>query len=131
MERYFVVMEEHCLGFQDNRQWSLAEWMTGEGMNEYNAFNDRWLEVVASQRNLGPEEKVPQKLQMFFMASYNLDRFRRFIFESPFLKRFEVPPAIREKLQTDGIALMEFSIDWLKLSLFGEPSSRIRPKVLS
>ncbi|MBN1102899.1 MAG: YkgJ family cysteine cluster protein [Deltaproteobacteria bacterium] len=127
--QYFLVTEEHCLGFRENRLWKLEDWMAGEGMSEYNLFNDRWIEVVTFQKSLGPAKMIPGKLQMFFMASYNLDRFRKFIQESPFLKRFEVEVEIREKLACDDIALLDFSIEWLKLSLFGEPSDRIRPRL--
>lgn len=54
------------------------------------------------------------------MASYNLDRFREFIFKSKFLKLFEVEKRLRDALLSDDVALMNFSFDWLRFSLFGE-----------
>ena len=121
-EKFFIVQEDHCLGFMENREWSVAEWMTSEGVAEYNAMNDHWLEIVSSPRSLGKKEEIPRKIQMFSMASYNLDRFRTFIFKSRFFELFEVADDLKEKLVLDDEALMMFSFDWLKFSLFGEPT---------
>ena len=125
-EKYFFVHEDHCLGFLEDREWTLEEWLDSEGVNEYNAMNDQWLEIITSSKILGPEKDIPRKIQMFFMASYNLDRFRDFIYKSRFFDLFEVDPELNDRLATDDVALMQFSFDWLKFSLFGEKTIRIR-----
>ena len=38
---------------------------------------------------------------MFYMACYDLDRFRRFVFETRFLKLFDVDEARVEALRSD------------------------------
>jgi len=119
-EKFFVVDEDHCLGFQEEREWAVAEWMTSEGMDEYNAMNDQWLEVITSSKSLGQEKEIPRKIQMFSMASYNLDKFRLFVFESRFFDVFEVPSDLRDRLASDDVALLNYAMDWLKFSLFGE-----------
>ena len=124
-EKYFIVNEEHCLGFQEERQWTIEEWLANEGVDEYNAINDQWLEIITSQKDLGPEKDVRRKIQMFFMASYNMDKFRKFIFKSKFFKLFEVEPDLKEKLAFDDIELMKFGFDWLKFSLFGEKTMKM------
>jgi hypothetical protein len=63
---------------------------------------------------------------MFTMASYNLDRFKTFIFESRFMDLFEIDPDLREQLRHDEPALLRFAIQWLKFSLFGEPTMKLR-----
>lgn len=120
-EKYFVVQEKRCRGFLEEREWTVEEWMAGQGMAEYNAMNDLWLEVLTFPRPLsGTEKEVQQKLQMFFMGSYNLDRFRSFVLEGPFLKRFTPSREILEGLALDDVALLRFSLEWLKFSLYGE-----------
>ena len=57
---------------------------------------------------------------MFFMASYNLDKFRQFIFKSKFFDRFRVDSELKDILKIDDTRLMHFAFDWLKFSLFGE-----------
>ena len=62
---------------------------------------------------------------MFYLASYNLDKFRRFVFESRFFQLFQVSPEKREGLRTHDVELMKFAFDWLKYSLFGEKTLQI------
>ena len=125
-EKYFVVNEAHCKGFREERRWTLEEWLDHEGVKEYKAMNDRWLGIMTSAKSLGPEAHLVRKHQMFFMASYNLDKFRAFIFQSKFFDHFEVNKASIEKMETDDTALMDFAFDWLKFSLFGEKTLEMK-----
>ena len=127
-EKFFIVNEAHCLGFQEPRRWTIEGWMANEGVDDYNSMNDRWVEIITSQKSLGPDEDVRKKVQMFFMTSYNLDKFREFIFKSRFFERFEVAPDLREEMAHDDVALMKFGFDWLKFSLFGEKMSKAKPR---
>ncbi|HDZ89135.1 MAG: YkgJ family cysteine cluster protein [Deltaproteobacteria bacterium] len=127
-ERFFMVAESHCHGFSEDRAWTLEEWMEHEGVNEFSALNHGWLGIITSSRSLGPREYEARKQQMFFMASYNLDRFRDFLFGSAFFDRFHVDPALREALKKDDTALMLFGFDWLRFSLFGEKTLEPRLK---
>jgi Fe-S-cluster containining protein len=125
-EKFFIVQEEHCLGFEEERKWSVEEWMANEGVSEYNAMNDHWLEIISSPKSLGKKEEIPRKIQMFSMASYNLDKFRTFLFQSRFFSLFEVSNGLNDKLRSDDVALMLFSFDWLKFSLFGEKTLQMK-----
>jgi uncharacterized protein len=125
-EKFFVVKEEHCKGFEEERAWTVESWMSDQGLDEYNGMNDRWLEIISSSRSLGSKEDIPRKLQMFFMVSYNLDRFRAFLFGSRFFQLFQVPDEVRHGVENDDVALMSFGFDWLKFSLFGLPT--VQPK---
>jgi Fe-S-cluster containining protein len=128
-EKFFVVNEEHCLGFKEDRTWTVESWMCDQGLDEYNRMNDRWLEIISSPRSLGPKEEISRKLQMFFMVSYNLDKFRGFLFGSRFFQLFQIPDGLRNRLEKDDVELMSFGFDWLKFSLFGLPT--MQPKASS
>jgi hypothetical protein len=60
------------------------------------------------------------------MASYNLDRFREFIFKSRFFELFDVDPDTQEGLASDDVALMQFAFRWLKFSLFGDKTMQLK-----
>ena len=124
-EKFFMVKEDHCLGFQENREWTVDEWMSSEGLKEYNQMNDLWLEILNSPKGLGGEKDLSRKVQMFYMASYNLDRFRNFIFKSPFFDRFDVESKQKKLISKDDVALMKFAFTWLKFSLFGEKTMKV------
>jgi Fe-S-cluster containining protein len=125
-EKYFLVHEDHCLGFKEDQSWHIDEWLSNEGVDAYIAMNDPWMEIVTSRKSLGPQKEVPRKLQMFSMASYNLDAFRKFLFKSRFLDLFHVDLDRQEGLAQDDVALMLFAFDWLKFSLFGEKTIHLK-----
>ena len=130
-EQYFVVKEPHCVGFEENKEWTIQEWLDDQGLNEYNAMNDYWTEIVTSsnpQRHGGIDEK---KAQMFYMASYNIDMFRKFVLSAQFLSRFDLEASLKERLENDDMALMKFAMKWLKFSLFGEGTLDITDEALS
>lgn len=125
-DKFFLVEESHCFGFQEERLWTLEEWLRHEGVSEYNTINDKWLEIIGSRKSLGPKEAIQKKVRMFFMASYNLDKFRDFVFKSRFFDLFHVDQGLKEKLKNDDVTLMGFALDWLKFSLFGEETMRLK-----
>lgn len=129
-EFFFVLSEDHCHGHREQQEWSIAEWLEDQGVAAFDAFGDRYRDLVLHERLLTGEQLGPAKMDMYFMACYDLDRFRRFVFESRFLQRFEVDSSAVEKIRTDDEALLNFGVDWLRFSLCGEPTMRVRPEVL-
>ncbi|MCF8129619.1 MAG: YkgJ family cysteine cluster protein [Deltaproteobacteria bacterium] len=125
-EKYFVVNETHCCGFREEKKWSLKEWLNHEGVKEYKTINDQWMGIMTSSKSLGPKDHIPRKHQMFFMASYNLDKFRAFLFQSKFFDHFEVNNELKERMETDDVALLRFGFDWLRFSLFGEKTLPVK-----
>lgn len=126
-QKFFVVTESHCQGFREKQAWTLVDWLNHEGVQEYTAMNEQWMRIITSSKSLGPKDRISQKHQMFFMVSYNLDKFREFVFKSRFFDRFQVALDLKERLNHDDITLMTFGFDWLKFSLFGEKTIQVRP----
>jgi hypothetical protein len=74
---------------------------------------------MVRKRSFPPNIKLTdQAKKMFFMISYNSDKFRQFVFESSFLERFDVDEKTLQKLKEDDVALLNFGIDWLREILF-------------
>ena len=72
-----------------------------------------------SQTLLPANIKLTEKAkQMFFLVSYDIDKFREFVFDSSFLERIEVDAGTVEKIKTDEIELLKFGLAWLKGVLF-------------
>ncbi|MCB2186141.1 MAG: YkgJ family cysteine cluster protein [Deltaproteobacteria bacterium] len=130
-EAFFLVREPHCQGFAAGPTWAPRDWMADQGLADYNAINDLFLPLVTRQAPAPSVQKAQQKMQMFFMACYNQEAFRRFLVESPFLRMFEMPPARLEALRTNDLQLLKFAFEWLRFSLFGEPTLTLRPEVVA
>jgi len=60
------------------------------------------------------------------MASYDIDKFRKFVFESGFLNIFDIDHEEVEKMKTDDIALMKFGFKYLKYILMLEETLKVK-----
>jgi hypothetical protein len=123
---YFLVRESHCRGFQEPTCWTVESWSANQGLEMYALFNDLWTAIITHKGSLGPQEFIPKKLQMFFMASYNLDPFRQFVFGSKFLTRFDLDRETLRKIENEDEALLKLAFKWLNFALFGEKTLLIR-----
>jgi len=73
----------------------------------------------------GEEGPEGRKGKMAFMALYNVDGFRDFLFRSSFLKRYRVPHKILKRIRTSDRDLLMVSFDWVRYYLWGIQSKRI------
>ncbi|MBF0225397.1 MAG: YkgJ family cysteine cluster protein [Desulfobacterales bacterium] len=112
---YFFIKEPHCLGFNENKEWTIESWRKDQGVDIHDDVNSEWADLIVRKRSFPPNIKLTdQSKQMFFMASYNIDNFKKFVFESSFLKRYEIEKAILEKINNDEIELLKFGLKWIK-----------------
>jgi Fe-S-cluster containining protein len=127
LENYFVLRESHCRGFEEERFFSVDEWIEDQGLEPYHEMNNSWMEIVTHPKL---RRGLPMKQQqMFFMASYNLDQFRRFIFQSRFLRLFDLKTEEVEEFRENDEALLRFAYRWLRFSFLNEPTIKIRKEV--
>jgi hypothetical protein len=66
---------------------------------------------------------------MVYMACYDLDAFRRFVFESSFLDRFDIEERIQRRIRTDDAELTAIAYRWLNFSLFGEMTLQLNRRL--
>jgi len=71
-----------------------------------------------------------KRLDMFFMTCYDLDKFRRFIWETKFLDTFELEDEFINKIKNDDVELMKLGFDWLKFSLLAQKTLKVKESVL-
>ncbi len=121
-EKYFVVREDHCLGFREDCSWTVQTWLEHEGLESYNRRNDDWTEIVTRLAAVPAGSLGEKRLTMFHLASYDLDGFRRFVFDSTFLRRFAVTEEDTERMRQDDEALLDFSLRWIRFFLLGDLS---------
>jgi Fe-S-cluster containining protein len=129
-EFYFFVKEKHCLGYEEPDDWTVRSWRDDQGAEHYDSMNREWKELLM-RRNLPGQPKLdPRKQTQFFMASYDLDTFRRYVFESRFLQVFDVDTSEVEAMKEDDLALMRFAFKYVKFLMMMEETLRVRDGVL-
>jgi hypothetical protein len=127
-DSYFVVKEDHCLGHQEPKTQTVRDYRKEQGLEDYDAINREWRQIVLKKRSSGPTVGKPSErsMELFFLASYNLDGFRDFISTPGFTDLFELDAAEKQALLESDEALLRFAFRFLKQALFGEITIPIR-----
>jgi len=123
---HFVVRESLCQGHGEGCAVSVREWLASQQIEEFEMMSAGFKELTLDRFWDGDSRLTPQQQDMFYMACYDLDRFRRFIFETRFLQLFEVDEARVEALRADDGELLDFAMQWLRFAIFGERSMKMR-----
>ncbi|WP_025769228.1 YkgJ family cysteine cluster protein [Thioalkalivibrio sp. HK1] len=125
---YFVVREDHCLGHEEAKTRSVAEYRTEQGIEPYDDHNRAWRDIVLKKRSSGPTVGAPsaRSLQLFDMCSYDLDSFRDFIRARSFRDIFDIDADEIDALADDEERLLAFSMRFLQQILFGEMSIPVK-----
>jgi uncharacterized protein len=121
----FVLHEDLCQGHGQGNPLTAADWMASQEVEAYEAMGESFKRLMLNEFWERDEALPLAKVEMYIMACYDLDRFRRFVFESRFLEVFDVAEERVEALKTDDDELLDFAADWLRFSLFGEKTMRV------
>jgi hypothetical protein len=121
-----IVGEERCKGLCRNEVNTVADWLEKQGVPEYDLMNELYEQITSDIRLNRLDVTNSQIKSMVFMATYDLDTFRRFVFESRFLQLFDLEEERVRKVGEDDLELLLLGFDWIKFGLFGEKS--LQPK---
>ncbi len=123
---YFLFEDDFCQGREGARRWTVEGWRVDQRVEEQEEMEANFRELVSHPWFIGGRQLDPKRMELFFTACYDLDTFRRFVFDSSFLQRFELEDAVVEEIRRDDRALLRFAFRWLRFALFGEPTMTIR-----
>lgn len=123
---YFLLEEDGCRGHEEERTQTIGEWTDDQGIRTYDEMGNLYQPLALDPRLGKGHELGPKQMEMFWMATYDLDTFRRFVFESSFLDRFEIPAKQVEALREDDEELMKFAFKWLQFALAGKQTVKIK-----
>jgi len=121
-----ITDASRCKGLNEKKTHRISNWLVEQGVPMYDEMNHLFSEITAPLQAQELDIDNPKIYQMTFMALYNLDTFRRFIFESSFMDRFELDDLTVEKLKRSDVELLKFSFDWTKFGLFGQKTLRVK-----
>ena len=119
---FALVKESHCHGHNEPRQISIEDYRQEQGVVEYDELGRGWRQLVLKKKSSGPTIGAPSKrsLQLWFMACYDLDRFRDFIASTAFNEVYDVPWDEMQKILSTDNELMLFAFRFLRQTMFGE-----------
>ncbi len=119
-----------CRGQDETTEQTLDAWIADQGAETYHNMTRKWAAVKSLFQTSpwGAEGPAGNRAKMAFMAAYNVDTFREFVFGSSFLKRVKVKNDRIRKIRGDDAALMQFGFEWIRVFIWGMGSQMIKQK---
>jgi Fe-S-cluster containining protein len=123
-QNYSLITEDHCKGHLEDRSLSIGEYRAEQGVAEYDDHNAEWYQLILKKKSAGPAVGKPPmaSLRLFFLASYDIDTFRRFVLSDNFRNTYVLPDEFYQEIETSDLDLLRFAYRFLRQVLFGERS---------
>ena len=126
-EIYKTSLKIQHLGFEEENEWTVTEWRKDQGVDIHDEINADWTDLVVRKRSFPPNIKLNEESKkMFFLASYNIDKFREFVFNSSFLKRYDIDEDTLARIKADELELLVFGMKWLKWLFFKQGEFKLK-----
>lgn len=121
-ERFFIVREDHCRGFDSGPERTPNEWFAEEGLASYIRFNDMYMRLLSLLRASG--KPLDTRLSgMATLCLWQLDKFGEFVEKMELFTKVNGPatenPAFGRNDLAGDEALLELGMNWLELITFG------------
>ncbi len=120
IEDVFVLLkEEHCKGFQEQKSQTPLEYVTDQGLDSYNRFNDKVAEILQHDEVRKGKTFTKTAINHFTLALYDIDTFKDRLIACSLPDTPPLTPEQVELFAKDDEALLSFGIEWAKKRLFG------------
>ncbi|MBU4320308.1 MAG: YkgJ family cysteine cluster protein [Thermodesulfovibrionales bacterium] len=129
-EGFLIEEKPSCLGFKEGKQWTIEEWKRDQGINIYDKMNESYKEVTLHDYFEKGNKLDSGRAKMLYNACYDMDEFKRFIFETRFFDIYDVENGVIEKIKEDEEELLSFGYGWIRFNLFSEDTLKLKDKTL-
>ena len=127
-QHFLLIKEDHCKGHEEDNIITIGDYRKEQQVEEFDELNRDYYRIILKKKSTGPTIGAPSEmsLQLFFMASYDVDRFRRFVMSEAFIKMYDLTNEEYDALEKDDVELMKFGFTLMKQVFFGELSIKER-----
>jgi len=129
---YALVKEDHCHGHFEDRKLTIAEYRKEQGLVEYDQHGRAWRQQILKVKSAGPYIGKMSKasLQFFFMACYDMDRFREFVRCEGFNTTYDVESETMQEILADDLALLRFGDRMIRQIMYAEKTIPMKADAL-
>jgi len=123
-QHYALVEESHCMGHKEKRELTVAEYRREQQVEEYDELNREYYRLILKKKSAGPSigSPSPTSFQFFFLACYDIDRFKQFLNSPSFLTVYDLTDEEFQRINDDDVERLKFAYRLLKQVLFAEQS---------
>ena len=107
----------------------MARWKANQGLEPFDELNRQWFEIILKRNALNHPAEDARASAVFSMVAYDLDRFRHFVFETPFLEIYEIPQEVAAVLQESDSELLRFGYKYIKMVLLIEDALQMKEEM--
>ena len=130
-EKFSVIAaEEKCKGLLEEDTMRVIEWLEDQGVMDYQRVNNYYSEITTNPKLQEMDVTNEQIRQMFYLASYDLDKFRDYVLGTRFRTMFDFDEDFWEQIRVDDSDLLKLGLDWIKFGLFGQMTLKLKPEVM-
>lgn len=131
-EEGFLIKEDfQCLGFKEDKEWTVKEWKKDQGIDIYDNMNELYKEITFHEY-FKTNKLDSGRARLLYRACYDLNEFRRFLFETRFFDIYDVEKEVIEKLKESANGgeeeLLNFGYRWIKFNLLDEDTLKLKDK---
>lgn len=114
LEEYMLLREPHCRGFEQTRTQTVREWMADQQILDYNAENNRLLEVIGLKNRLRPGRLPSETLNLVYTALYDLDSFRQKLLDASLPGSEALRADFTAASVDDDLQLLHLGLEWVR-----------------
>jgi len=130
-EEFLIEEKSSCLGFREEKQWTPREWKKDQDIDIYDTMNESYKEITLHDYFQKGNKLDSGKTKLLYTACYDLDAFKRFLFETRFFDIYDVEKEVIEKIKNDEEELLSFGYRWVRFSLFSEDTLKLKDKEMN
>ena len=121
-QSYAVVQESHCMGHNEPREITVADYRKEQKVEEYDELNRDFYRIMLKKKSAGPAigKPSPTSFQFFFLVCYDIDRFKDFLSAPNFRAVYDITDEEYERIMNDEVERLKFGYKLLMQVLFGE-----------
>ena len=117
---FFIEERNSCLGYKEEKWWTIEGWKKDQGIDIYDKMNELYEEITLNEFFLKGNKLDPEKSRMLYLSCYDLDEFKKFLFETRYFDAYDVERGIVEKIEKDQEQLLDFGYKWAISNLLKE-----------
>jgi Fe-S-cluster containining protein len=119
---HFIAIHSYCKGHGEAKKWTVQSWIDNQEILPFIEMNDLWadMDLIFRTNPWGEQGLDTKAFKMAFMASYNMDTFKDFLFNSSFLKRFSLSEERKTDILNSDTALLKLGFHWITFFLTGK-----------
>ncbi len=129
---YALVTDDYCHGHFEDRKLTIDEYRQQQGLEDYDELGRPWRQLILKVKSAGPAigNMSRTSLKFFFMACYDMDRFREFVKSEGFSTTYDLDQETMDRLLVDDLALLAFGDRMIRQIMYAEQSIPLKKDAL-